>query len=70
MVTPAPSVDWADSEGDCKELYGRMKIIESEVTGMITINAVFNILHLLPLSYLGKLILNSKFSNIATYNTL
>ena len=58
VVMPAPSVDWADGVGDCKEHFDRMKGIQKEVIGMITINAIFNILHLLPITYLGKLEIN------------
>merc|ERR1712083_829886 len=53
VATPAPSVDWADGEGDSKEHFKRMKDVEKEVTGMITINAIFNCLHILPLVYLA-----------------
>ena len=54
IVTPAPSVDWAEGEGDSLEHFERLKNVEKEVTGMITINAIFNSLHTLPLVYLGK----------------
>ena len=54
IITPAPSVDWMQGQGDCKEHHDRMKGIKKEVTGMVKINWIFNFLHILPLVYLGK----------------
>ena len=50
---PVPSVDWSVDEGTCAEHYKRMMETTKEVQGTITINAIFQSLHLLPVFYLG-----------------
>ena len=55
VVTPFSSKDWADGEGNCEEHFQHMKRVEKEVIGTIKINAIFLILHMLPLAYLGKI---------------
>ena len=55
VTTPFSSKDWADGEGTCEEHFKRMKKVEKEVIGTIKINAIFLILHILPLAYLGNL---------------
>ena len=52
------SKDWADGEGTCEQHFERMKTVEKEVIGTIKINAIFLILHMLPLAYLGKISLS------------
>ena len=54
VATPFSSKDWADGEGTCEEHFESMKTVEKEVIGTIKINAIFLILHMLPLSYLGN----------------
>ena len=55
VATPFFSKDWADGEGTCEQHFERMKTVEKEVIGTIKINAIFLILHILPLGYLGNL---------------
>ena len=54
VITPAPSVDWADGQGDEVDHFNCMKMNQKEVLGVIKINAFFNFLYILPLAYLGK----------------
>ena len=54
VATPYSSKDWADGEGTCEEHFERMKMVEKEVIGTIIINAIFLVLHILPLAYLGN----------------
>ena len=58
VATPFSSKDWADGEGTCEEHFERMKTVEKEVTGTIKINAIFLVLHILPLAYLGNYFLH------------
>ena len=58
VATPFSSKDWAYGEGSCKQHFERMKMVEKEVIGTIKINAVFLVLHILPLAYLGNFFLN------------
>jgi len=53
VITPAPSVDWAYGQGDCEDHFKRMKDVQKEVAGVIKINSLFNILHILPITYLA-----------------
>ena len=55
VATPFSSKDWADGEGTCEEHFERMKVVEKEVIGTIRINAIFLIMHIFPLAYLGNL---------------
>ena len=64
VITPFSSKDWADGEGNCKEHFKRMKIMDKEVVGTIKINAIFQFLHILPLAYLGN------FSRIIRYTCI
>lgn len=52
-ITPAPSVDWADCQGDISDHVEHMKTVEKEVVGAITINSLVNICHLIPVTYLA-----------------
>lgn len=54
VITPAPSVDWVYGQGDCEDHFKRMKDVQKEVAGVIKINFLFNILHILPITYLGN----------------
>ena len=64
VITPAPSVDWVYGQGDCEDHFKRMKDVEKEVIGVIKINSIFNILHILPITYLGNyLLLHSQYLN-------
>ena len=54
VATPFSSKDWADCEGTCEEHFKHMKMVEKEVIGTVKINAIFLILHILPLAYLGN----------------
>ena len=58
VATPYSSKDWADGEGTCEEHFERMKTVEKEVIGTIKINAIFLVLHILPLAYLGNYFLH------------
>ena len=55
VATPFSSKDWADGVGTCEQHFERMKTVEKEVIGTIKINAIFLLLHMLPLAYLGKI---------------
>ena len=79
VATPFSSKDWADGEGSCEEHFERMKMVEKEVVATIKINAIFLVLHILPLAYLGNyfhpsfikictlyLVLNSRIQLIPT----
>ena len=70
VVTPFSSKDWADDQGTCEEHFERMKIIEKEVIGTIKINAIFLILHILPLAYLGNYFLLVFKKQYALYEIL
>ena len=70
VATPYSSKDWADGEGTCEEHFERMKTVEKEVTGTIKINAIFLVLHILPLAYLGNYFLPIKYKWYALYQTL
>ena len=63
VITPAPSVDWADGQGDEVDHFNRMKMNQKEVIGVIKINAFFNFLYLLPLAYLGNYRSNLQYWN-------
>ena len=54
VITPAPSEDWAFSPGTITDHVQRLKTVKREVIGTIKINAIFNLLNVLPLVYLGK----------------
>ena len=58
VATPFSSKDWADGEGTCEEHFQRKKMVEKEVLGTIKINAIFLLLHILPLAYLGNFFLH------------
>ena len=63
VITPAPSVDWADGQGDEVDHFNRMKMNQKEVIGVIKINAFFNFIYLLPLAYLGNYKSNLQYWN-------
>ena len=69
VATPFSSKDWADGEGSCEQHFERMKMVEKEVIGTIKINAVFLVLHILPLAYLGNfyLVFFSKHVHFVLY---
>jgi hypothetical protein len=54
VITPAPSEDWAVGPGTITDHVQRLKTVKREVIGTIKINAIFNLLNVLPLVYLGK----------------
>ena len=55
---------WAYSQGDCEDHFKRMKDVQKEVTGVIKINSLFNIFHILPITYLGNyLLFHSQYLN-------
>ena len=66
VATPFSSKDWGDGEGTCEQHFERMKMVEKEVIGTIKINAVFLVLHILPLAYLGNsyLVFFSKYVHL------
>ena len=66
VATPFSSKDWADGKGSCEEHFKRMKMVEKEVIGTIKINAIFHVLHILPLAYLGNYFIFMLFIKLCT----
>ena len=54
VLTPAPSVDWGQTQGDIAQHLATMKMIQREATSTIFINTIFQGIHLIPMFYLGK----------------
>ena len=60
---------WENSQGDCEDHFKCMKDIQKEVTGVIKINSLFNILHILPITYLGDyLTISFTISRLVMYH--
>ena len=55
VIAPTPSVDWASGPGNCFDHYIRMKRALREVVSTLLINFFFQLVHLIPIIYLGKL---------------
>ena len=59
-ITPAPSEDWSELKGDCEDHYSRMREIQREVSSTIGINAAYQFIQLLPITFLGKYLIINK----------
>ena len=55
VIAPTPAVDWASGPGNCSDHYTRMKRALREVVSTLLINFFFQVIHLIPIIYLGKL---------------
>ena len=55
VIVPTPAVDWASGPGNCFDHYTRMKRALREVVSTLLINFFFQLIHLTPIIYLGKL---------------
>ena len=55
VIVPTPAVDWASGPGNCFDHYTRMKRALREVVSTLLINFFFQLIHLAPIIYLGKL---------------
>ena len=55
VIAPTPAVDWATGPGNCSNHYNRMKRAFREVVSTLLINFFFQVVHLIPIIYLGKL---------------
>ena len=55
VIAPTPAVDWASGPGNCSDHYTRMKRALREVVTTLLINFFFQVIHLIPIIYLGKL---------------
>ena len=55
IIAPTPAVDWASGPGNCFDHYTRMKRALREVLSTLLINFFFQLIHLIPIIYLGKL---------------
>ena len=64
VLTPAPSVDWGKTQGDVAQHLAAMKMIQREVKSTILINAIFQVIHAIPMFYLGKLLLYFLFEKL------
>ena len=56
IIAPTPAVDWASGPGNCFDHYTRMKRALREVVSTLLINFFFQLIHLIPIIYLGKLL--------------
>jgi hypothetical protein len=55
VTSVAPSMDWSDCQGDRQAHFKQMISVQKEVIGTIVINSIFQIMHVLPMAYLGIL---------------
>ena len=55
VIAPTSAVDWASGPGNCSDHYIRMKRALREVVSTLLINFFFQLIHLIPIIYLGKL---------------
>ena len=56
VIVPTPAVDWASGPGNCFDHYTRMNRVLREVVSTLLINFFFQLIHLIPIIYLGKYI--------------